>query len=228
MLIYDVGMHNGDDTDYYLSKGARVVAIEADAELCAAAAARFSGPTGEGRLTILNLAVSGRDGEADFFIRDHETVLSSLQPGGKGPQPRVVRVTLRRLSGIFAEHGTPDFAKIDIEGSDHLVLRDLREARALPAHLSVEAHTFDVVLECLRAGHSRFRLVNGKTVSRRFGSARIKTTAGSAAFAFRHHSSGPFGDDLPDPWLNAEQFVIHWLHRGTLLGPGWYDAHLLQ
>lgn len=29
-LVYDVGMHNGDDTAFYVSQGYRVVAIEAD------------------------------------------------------------------------------------------------------------------------------------------------------------------------------------------------------
>jgi hypothetical protein len=29
-LIYDFGMHDGADTDYYLRKGFRVVAVEAD------------------------------------------------------------------------------------------------------------------------------------------------------------------------------------------------------
>ena len=29
-LIYDVGMHNGSDTAYYLHKGFRVLAIEAN------------------------------------------------------------------------------------------------------------------------------------------------------------------------------------------------------
>ena len=30
-LIYDVGMHNGDDTAYYLHRGFRVIAVEASA-----------------------------------------------------------------------------------------------------------------------------------------------------------------------------------------------------
>ena len=30
VLAYDIGMHNGDDTAYYLAKGFRVVAVEAD------------------------------------------------------------------------------------------------------------------------------------------------------------------------------------------------------
>jgi len=33
-LIYDVGVHQGEDTDFYLKKGFRVVGIEANAALC--------------------------------------------------------------------------------------------------------------------------------------------------------------------------------------------------
>ena len=32
-LIYDVGMHKGEDTEFYLRKGFRVIAIEADPDL---------------------------------------------------------------------------------------------------------------------------------------------------------------------------------------------------
>jgi hypothetical protein len=37
-LIYDVGMNNGDDTAYYLRRGFRVLAIEANLDLVANAA----------------------------------------------------------------------------------------------------------------------------------------------------------------------------------------------
>jgi len=29
-LIYDIGLHDGDDTAYYLHKGYRVIAVDAD------------------------------------------------------------------------------------------------------------------------------------------------------------------------------------------------------
>ena len=32
-LIYDVGMHKGEDTEFYLSKGFKVVGFEADPDL---------------------------------------------------------------------------------------------------------------------------------------------------------------------------------------------------
>lgn len=224
MLIYDVGMHNGDDTAYYLAKGARVVAIDADGGLCAKAAERFPGPIAEGRLTILNVAVGDAEGEVEFFINDGNTVTSSLFRSHKGVW-RAVRVPIRRLSGVFAEHGLPDFAKIDVENVDHVVLRELRLSGALPPHLSVEAHSFEVIAEVIRAEFPRARLVNGQLVHQRHATATIASPSGPVPFAFRHHSSGPFGEDLLDPWLNHEQLVVHWVHRAVLLGGGWYDVH---
>jgi predicted RNA methylase len=41
-LVYDVGLHNGDDTAFYLHQGFRVIAIDADPRAAAAAKQRFS------------------------------------------------------------------------------------------------------------------------------------------------------------------------------------------
>jgi hypothetical protein len=41
-LVLDVGMHNGDDTAYYLASGYDVVAVEANPTLCASARDRFA------------------------------------------------------------------------------------------------------------------------------------------------------------------------------------------
>ena len=41
-LIYDVGMHKGEDTDYYLQKGFRVVAFEANPDLVNLCRTRFA------------------------------------------------------------------------------------------------------------------------------------------------------------------------------------------
>jgi hypothetical protein len=41
-LIYDVGFHVGEDTEFYLKKGYRVLAVEANPELCARGQMRFA------------------------------------------------------------------------------------------------------------------------------------------------------------------------------------------
>jgi hypothetical protein len=57
-LIYDVGMNNGDDTAYYLRRGFRVVAIEADPRLAKSAAERFGTQISSGQLRILNIGIA--------------------------------------------------------------------------------------------------------------------------------------------------------------------------
>ena len=65
-LIYDVGMNNGDDTAYYLQRGFRVVAIEADARLAKCAVERFGAQISSGQLRILNIGIAAEEG--DFLI----------------------------------------------------------------------------------------------------------------------------------------------------------------
>ena len=43
-LIYDVGMHKGEDTELYLKKGFRVIAFEADPDLVASARTKHACP----------------------------------------------------------------------------------------------------------------------------------------------------------------------------------------
>ncbi len=227
MLVYDIGMHNGDDTDYYLKKGAKVIAIDADPDLCSLAKSRFAVEIAEGLLEIVNCAVSDQEGEVDFFINEKTSVRSSLYVRNREGH-RKIRVSCRRLSGIFHEFGKPDFAKIDVEHYDHVILRELRISDCVPQHFSVEAHNFDVIRELLRTNHSKFRLVRGNTVARRFAKHQITSSSGLISHSFPNHSSGPFGEDLPEPWISAEAMVASWLVRGSLYGQSWYDIHAME
>ena len=77
-LIYDVGLNNGDDSAHYLSKGFRVLAIEANAVLVEAARQRFEREITDGRLTLLNLAVAPQAGTAEFWICEQKSEWSSF------------------------------------------------------------------------------------------------------------------------------------------------------
>src|SRR5437870_2159547 len=77
-LIIDVGMHNGDDTAYYLHEGFNVLAIEANPQLCEKGARRFRQAISQGRLTILNCAIHKRKGQLPFFINEEHTEWSSF------------------------------------------------------------------------------------------------------------------------------------------------------
>ena len=56
-LIYDVGLHKGEAFEFYLRKGFRVVAFEADPDLAASCRERLKEFIDDGQLTIVEGAI---------------------------------------------------------------------------------------------------------------------------------------------------------------------------
>jgi len=69
-LIYDIGMHEGEDSKFYLAKGFRVVAVEADPLLCEQAADRLGQFIQSGQLTIVNRAIAPTRGPIILYRCD--------------------------------------------------------------------------------------------------------------------------------------------------------------
>jgi FkbM family methyltransferase len=66
-LIYDVGAHKGEDTEFYLKKGFSVIALEALPQLCIALSQRFLEEIQQGNLTIINIAVTHKRGQRGYI-----------------------------------------------------------------------------------------------------------------------------------------------------------------
>ena len=84
--IFDVGMNHGDDTQYYLNKGFRVVAFEANPLLVRQNSARFQKEIAAGRLTIIQIGIAPEAGVFDFYVNDEdgrflEEEKTPLKPG---------------------------------------------------------------------------------------------------------------------------------------------------
>ena len=62
-LIYDLGMHKGEDSELYLSKGFSVVAVEASQSLCELVKERLKKSLDLGNLRIVHTAISNSDGD---------------------------------------------------------------------------------------------------------------------------------------------------------------------
>ena len=60
-LIYDVGMHKGEDTEFYLRKGFRVIAFEANPELVDLCRVRLKRFIEQGQLKIVEGAIVDTD-----------------------------------------------------------------------------------------------------------------------------------------------------------------------
>ena len=165
-IIYDVGMHNGDDTAYYLHCGHRVVSIEANPLLCRAAEKRFSREIAEGQVSVLNVGVSDMRRTAEFFVNNKRDEWSSFDRElgtRQGTTATTVTVPCQPLSEIIATYGNPYYVKIDIEGYDRICLESLTP-RTRPLYISVEVTFTPEVIDILESlGYDQFKLVNQGT-----------------------------------------------------------------
>ncbi|MBS1586478.1 MAG: FkbM family methyltransferase [Bacteroidetes bacterium] len=176
-LVYDIGLHDGKDTDYYLHKGYNVVAVDANPVMIRRAEKKYATAIREGRLVLLNVAISDVEAEVSFTISE-EDQFSSLDEGAakRGGISKKVTVHSKKLSTLFAEHGVPHYCKIDIEGHDSIALQTLAQD-SLPPYISVEAEMVpynssiqepDTLLNLQllkQLGYRQFKLVDQDTLS---------------------------------------------------------------
>ncbi|HTZ88254.1 MAG TPA: FkbM family methyltransferase [Solirubrobacteraceae bacterium] len=211
-LVYDVGAHKGEDSAYYLAKGYRVVAFEANAELVRSCAKRFASEIADGRLTLVEGAITDGDAPTVRFYRhplstwgttSDEMVERNLMVAAS----EAVDVPAVRFAEKLRETGMPSFMKIDIEGSDMLCLQALLEFERRPRSVSVESHKTDwshIEAEFAmlrRLGYDRFAVVQQGDIA---GSTlhTQKLDGRELRFSFEEDSSGPFGSDV-GPWLDS-------------------------
>jgi FkbM family methyltransferase len=253
-LAFDVGMHDGADTAYYLALGLRVVAIEANPALVGAAAERFADAMRQGRLALVHAAVSERDGLGSFFVSDDNSEWSSVHPaiaGRRGNRHHEIEVPCRTFASLLREHGMPRYCKIDIEGADGLCL-DAFDPRHRPEYVSVELggrmRSWQPLEQLRELGYRRFKVIDQvrlRPANLRLYErlARLPPPAARAAvrvdlrtrpardgrWRFPAGASGPLPDRTPGAWCTYAQASdvarrVVRLQRDTSL-PYWYDVH---
>jgi FkbM family methyltransferase len=215
-LIFDVGMHLGEDAEFYLTKGFRVVGIEADPAHCAAVAARLHDHVANGRLIIVNAAIAEKAGRTSFYRNLEKSFWGTAEPvwvernAGFGTHVEHIEVDAVPMEDVLAAHGVPYYMKIDIEGRDMLCLEALRAVRDRPKYLSIEASKtdlaevraeFDLMSEL---GYRDFKVVAQHTVSRQVP-PNPSREGRYAEWRFAHGSSGLFGEEAPGDWLDADR-----------------------
>jgi FkbM family methyltransferase len=224
-IVYDFGMNNGDDVEYYLAKGHAVVAVEANPVLCEVSAIRFADAVQAGRLVILNAVVTDADDEkeVDFYIHKTNHVLSQFPAPKSDQRDNFYRVRLPGIPAatIVRRHGDPHYIKIDLEGFDQNVLRNLFSAGIWPRFISAESHSIEVFAILCAFGYKSFNLVDGPSVHEVYRNAVIACDTGRRRFSFRFHSAGPYGFDLTSPWVDADAFFQRLAREGL----GWKDIH---
>jgi FkbM family methyltransferase len=228
-LVYDIGMHKGQDAAFYLGKDFKVIGIEANPDLCREVEQRLS-CFGE-RLRIVNAAINDQPGTVSFYVNDRMSVWGTTQRqwaernARLGAESREISVPAITLQEVIVTHGMPYYMKIDIEGSDTMCLDALRDFDERPPFLSIEmATTFEGVFAELsklhELGYRHFNVVPQHTVPRQ----KCPNPALEGIYVehkFSRGSSGLFGRELPGEWLTLEQTFerFRWiLRRYRLLG----------
>lgn len=230
-LIFDVGMHVGQDSAFYLAKGFRVVAVEANPILADEARHRFKTDIDSGRLVILNIGVGTQEGTFPFYINAQYSEWSSFNKeiGSRGGCKEVIEVPMIPFESVINRHGTPYYLKIDIEGYDFVVLERLALVSGRPRFISVEnghAHMLNFLVDL---GYKEYKFINQAEVTKMRCPNPSKEGL-DIDWTFPVGASGPFGEDTPGEWKAADQVLVdinnYW--NNPALDPnvdGWFDLH---
>jgi FkbM family methyltransferase len=221
-LIMDFGMHLGEDSEFYLALGAKVIAFEANDALIEANRRRFRSEIASGQLEIIRGAITAptfQDDHVVFYVDRNKSVWGTTKEewvtrnAGLGTSVDRVDVPAVKLSAILARNDVPYYIKIDIEGADQDVLATLLAAKICPDYLSIESSKTslsDVAaeIELLRSiGFNRFAAVQQGGIP---GSTYRGTSLGgqrALQYRFRQHSSGRFGPFLEQDYKNGDEIM---------------------
>ena len=250
-MIFDIGCHNGQDSKFYLKKGFRVVAVEANPILCSDLKQQFSKEMQEGRFVLIERAIAEDEGEISFFVHKEDiwsTIRKDVAQRHAASDITEIRVPTVRLSNLIESYGVPHYLKIDIEGADHLCLEDVARSPDKPKYISTEIEQsswreFDQSMKLLKdAGYRKFAFVDQALVPQQ----RPPQPPREGQFSdhqFELGSAGLFGAEIQAPWVSASAIMRRYLEiygankmHGLLRKAGlnlhrsgsWYDIHAVH
>jgi FkbM family methyltransferase len=217
-LIYDVGLHKGEDAEFYLRKGFRVVAFEADPELVVCCRTRLKEFIDSGQLTIIEGAIVGPDlirtghKTVQFYKNNDISVWGTVRAewaernARLGTSSNVIEVEAINFADAIREHGLPHFMKIDIEGCDTVCLGALIDFEERPTYISIESDKTsfgNIEREIdlfIKLGYTSFQAIEQSRIPR-FQSPPYPPREGKyVSHHFEEGSSGLFGSELEGKW----------------------------
>jgi len=215
--VFDVGMGDGIDVDFYLKKGFHVIAVEPNPTAIAEAARRYSANLADGTLTLLNMAVSTERNRYPFYVNTAVPGWSSVKHeiAARGHGIVELEVPVAPLSDMLQASGGAYYVKCSTEGFDNIALSSLNASRERPKYLSalsVDESMFNTLKDL---GYQRIKLVSIRSIPL-LRCPKPAREGNLVDFKFGSSSSGPFGEESPGAWMTgaaAQRAVATYLER---------------
>ena len=144
-LVFDIGAHNGEYTEQYLSLGCRVIAVEPQLNELQGLMERFSGRNLP--VTIVPFAISNTFKEMELHICETASSLSTFnerrinegrfspatpyEPYGVYRWTRIEYIECKTIDWLIEKYGKPAFCKIDVEGHELQAVQGLTQVLPL-------------------------------------------------------------------------------------------------
>jgi FkbM family methyltransferase len=248
-IIFDIGMHKGEDTMIYLNSGYNVIAVEANPLLVELAKRKFQSYIDEGRLKILNFGIHINSNENILFYKNiDKSEWSSFDYSAAFKNKTKVEkifVNTITMEDLLKTYGIPFYLKIDIESYDTLCLESLFNFNILPNYISCEASSFKNIDILHSLGYSKFKLINQswfhkpinltleKNILFPFFNLVIniirKKFGYFINFKYPVGSSGPFAENSKGIWLTYDQvkklFLEFYSNDEGINKQSWFDIH---
>ena len=234
-LIFDIGLHKGLDSEFYLKKGFNVVGVEASPDLANSCRERYADWINQGKLTVVERALASKAGEtSDFYTNPGKDDWGSLYQDqaekGLGGSHRIT-VETTTLAELLDSYGTPYFIKCDIEGGDRLFVNQLLTDSRRPKFVSVEATAPQDLAMLFACGYDRFQIVNQWLNPYQIPPEPSREGT-YVPTIFTGETSGLFGHELDQfKWIGFDQMIrdfVHWQDlaaSNSQLAWGWTDLH---
>jgi FkbM family methyltransferase len=224
-LVYDVGMHKGEDSEFYLRKGFRVVAFEANAELIVSCKQRLKEFLDSGQLTIIEGAIvdPALIAEGSKTVRFYQNPDSSVwgtvsaewaeRNARLGMSSKVTEVAAIDFVAVMRQSGVPYYMKIDIEGCDTVCIDALRGFQERPTYISIESdktslenaeREIDLFMEL---GYGSFQAVEQSQIPKAQLPPQPAREGKYTPHRFEKGSSGLFGLELKPEWKSKHEVM---------------------
>ncbi len=158
-LCFDIGCNVGHLSEALLDVGARIIAVDPQADCIEEARARVGRHK---RIEFVCTAVGAGEGSAQLYVAD-SSVVSSLKAEWYEDHTSTIEVPVTTLDKLIEQFGAPHYIKIDVEGFEVEVLKGLSHkinCVSFEYHTGHKLESIDNTIDCL----NRIRMLQDGSV----------------------------------------------------------------